>query len=78
MFLILASALVGGPITTALLWNHGAIEALLAAPFGGSFAALCAATLIGARHTVAEARARRRNAPVHAHFSPMWTAAAHG
>ncbi|WP_336491138.1 hypothetical protein [Methylobacterium nigriterrae] len=76
MLLIVFSAFIGAPITTALLWGHGAVEAILAAPFGGSLAGLCAAALIGFRHEV-RTRMPRQMKQVHAYFSPTWTAPAH-
>ncbi|MER2267803.1 hypothetical protein [Methylobacterium oxalidis] len=46
MFAIMMAAIVGGPLTSALLWDHGAVVALAAAPFGGSLSGLMAAWLI--------------------------------
>jgi hypothetical protein len=36
MMLILFASLVGAVQTAIILWDHGALTALLAAPFGGS------------------------------------------
>ena len=47
MFLIVSTALVGGPLSALLLWNYGAALALTAAPVGGSISALATAYLIG-------------------------------
>ena len=42
-------ALIGGLITVVLLWPHGALVALVGAPFGGSFTALVVAFLLAWR-----------------------------
>ena len=47
MLAITLASLIGGLLTTALLWNYGEIPALLIAPIGGSFVGLCAALLVG-------------------------------
>ncbi|KAB1074310.1 hypothetical protein [Methylobacterium planeticum] len=71
-------ALLGAAGTTALMWSHGAVEALLAAPLGGSLATLAVAAG-GYLSGVFEARgsARTRDRGVHARFLPTWTAVAH-
>jgi hypothetical protein len=46
MFGIMLAALVGGPLTTLMLWDSGAVVALAAAPFGGSVAGLVTGVLI--------------------------------
>jgi hypothetical protein len=46
MFGIMLAALVGGPLTTVMLWDSGAVIALAAALFGGSVAGLVTAGLI--------------------------------
>lgn len=68
MILLTLAALVGGPLTAALLWHDGVILALAAAPFGASLAAVIAGGFL----YVSKPRAVR----VTAHFEHEWHAAA--
>jgi hypothetical protein len=77
MLPIIFSALIGGPVTAALLWEHGAAVAILAAPLGGSLAALCAAALNGFQSMQTEVHRPCQTGQVYAYFSPTWTAPAH-
>ncbi|MEA1833113.1 hypothetical protein U8607_13585 [Methylobacterium durans] len=58
MFAIMMAALVGGPLTTALLWENGAVVALAAAPFGGSVSGLLVAWLVATLQARPEAAGR--------------------
>ena len=44
--ILIASAYLGGAVTLAACWQHGSLSAIVAAPFGGSLAALSAALLL--------------------------------
>ncbi len=54
MILLLVAALLGGFMTMAVLWPHGALVALACAPFGGSLLALMAGLLLAFLRTRAE------------------------
>lgn len=69
-------AMLASVVSTAPFWSHGAIEALVAAPIGGSVAALAAATWVLMRGLPLGNR-RARSALVRAEFVPVWTAEAH-
>jgi membrane protein implicated in regulation of membrane protease activity len=46
MIVLLSAAFIGALATCAALWTHGALIALAATPFGGSFLAVVAALLL--------------------------------
>ncbi|MDR7035925.1 MULTISPECIES: hypothetical protein [Methylobacterium] len=71
MFAIMMAALVGGPLTSAMLWDNGALVALSAAPFGGSVSGLAAAWLIASLRSRAEAGPRRA-APLPRNLRSTW------
>ncbi len=78
MIPIFLSSLIGAPVAAAVFASHGAIDALLAAPLGGSLAAIVTAAFFANRRSNP---ARRRLAPMtppQARFSTTWRAAAHG
>ena len=72
----LSTALMGALGGSALMWSYGALEAALAAPISGSLSVLIAAawTLFRRSAKASDYQLQRR---VAAHFTPMWTAAAH-
>ncbi len=78
MIPIVFAGLVAGPITAAALWGYGALEAVLAAPIGGSLAAICVATFIGLQRREPAARHQHRAFWTRAHFASEWHASAHG
>ncbi len=61
MILLIAAAIVGGPITVALLWPYGLAVALLGAPFGASFLALIAGLLLAGSRAKAKRKLNRTN-----------------
>ena len=71
-------ALLGAISSSALMWSHGALEAVLAAPVGGSLGAALAGAGVWLTSLSAPQLARpRAKRTVAAHFVPMWTASAH-
>ena len=46
VIIYMAAALIGGAITSALVWQQGLLLSILAAPLGGSLSALAAAPLV--------------------------------
>lgn len=46
VIVLIASANLGGAVTLAACWQHGSLLAVVAAPIGGSLAALSAALLL--------------------------------
>ncbi len=54
MIVLLAAALVGGVVSFAVLWPHGALAALLGAQLGATFLALTAGLLLAMLRTKAE------------------------
>ena len=71
----LSTALMGTLGGTALMWSHGALEAALAAPIGGSLSVILAAAWTMSRSS-ASTFSRQSKRKVAAHFTPVWTAAA--
>jgi hypothetical protein len=49
VIVLLFASLLGGTITFALLWPHGALVAVLCAPFGGSTMAVLVDGLVARR-----------------------------
>ncbi|GJD49421.1 hypothetical protein OPKNFCMD_2151 [Methylobacterium crusticola] len=73
MIPLVMSALIGGPLTTALLWGAGHSVAFAAAPLGGSVCAFLAACCLGLVNQGA-ARAVPVQRRASAHFGPTWHA----
>ena len=46
MIILLSAALIGGLATAVALWPHGAVVALICAPFGASLLTAVAAVLL--------------------------------
>ncbi|WP_156633795.1 hypothetical protein [Methylobacterium sp. Leaf113] len=68
-------ALLGALGGSALMWSHGLLEAVIAAPLGGSLAVLGAAAVTLARGALDAGP--RHSARVNAHFLSTWRASAH-
>ncbi len=54
MIVLLAAALVGGVVSFAVLWPHGALAALVRVQLGATFLALTAGLLLAFLRTKAE------------------------
>jgi hypothetical protein len=65
MLLLAATAIPCGLVTFALLWQFGALTALVGAPFGGSFSALLVGLVLAFRQARAEQKSKRSVTPLH-------------
>lgn len=69
MIALCLAAVLGGLLTTALLWPYGVVVALLAYPIGGSGFAILAAALVFAARSRREDTVRLRRTQAHSgHF----------
>ncbi len=71
-------ALIGAPVTAALMWSHGVTDAVLAAPFSGSLAALGVAILLGWNRSASQPPQAFSYARVGGNFGAEWHASTHG
>jgi len=60
MIILLAAALIGSSVTSAVLWTYGAPTALVAAPFGGSIFTLIAGVLLALMRAKREKNQKRK------------------
>lgn len=60
--LLLVSAIIGAGVTVVVIWPHGALVALAAAPFGGSLIAVLAALLVDVLRRAEAERGHRHSA----------------
>jgi hypothetical protein len=84
MVLLVAVVIVGGLATFAVLFQFGALTALVIAPFGGSFSALLAGLLLGFRRAEQKRPVkaisrgqRQRLKPAPSRAAPAWRSMRH-
>jgi hypothetical protein len=61
MFLVIASAVVGGIAALTFLWPYGGVAAVAAAPLGGSLLATMTAGFLGLRRRLDDLRGAELN-----------------